>query len=277
MADSFPPPPPARPPYSKFIRSLDSMPSRVGITETVGNNNSEEDENGSQIYVLIYSLLVLAAVMYLFYCLRDKSLCCFKKKKSQSSSPTKSTKTTKPTKSKEQRPAANRRSLHDDLEAARIEAARYDTSKDEIQRPDRTSVDKSARNSIDNQAPKITINDKMSAPTRTIHSNTSRETNFEFNPLNSFNVQKIPDFHISPSSPENQNSTAAAARTSTSVHGTSDSPTNKHAPKFDYAKTVKEKRELRRYASGIVPSTYEERAARFQAQHNTKRNNSITK
>lgn len=284
MADSFPPPPPARPPYSKFTRSLDSaLTLKAGKIEII-ENNSEVGESGSQIYVLIYSLIVVAAVMYLFYCVRDKSLCCFKsRRKSQLSttSPTKSTKPSKPTKSKEQRPAANRRGSimnQDDLEAARIEAARYDTSKDEIQRYEpepRTS----ARTSVDNRAaPKqhaLANNPQLSAPARTIHCNTSRDSNNEFNPLNSFNIQQIPDFHISPSSPENLNSTAPGGRLSNSVKGTSDSPNNK--PKFDYAKTVKEKRELRRYASGIVPSTYEERAARFQAQHNTKRNNSITK
>ena len=72
MADSFPPPPPARPPYSKFTRSLDSaLPLKAGKIEIL-ENNSEVGESGSQIYVLIYSLIVVAAVMYLFYCVRDK-------------------------------------------------------------------------------------------------------------------------------------------------------------------------------------------------------------
>ena len=71
-----PPPPPFRIQVeSKVIRSIDSpmalRASKIEIIDTPNDGNQQRD-SGTQIYVLIYSLIIVAAVMYIFYCIRDK-------------------------------------------------------------------------------------------------------------------------------------------------------------------------------------------------------------
>ena len=65
----FLPPPPPRPP-----RSLNPLPLKAGKIEIIDQpgNKPDKNEDENQIYVLIYSLIIVAAVMYIFYCIRDK-------------------------------------------------------------------------------------------------------------------------------------------------------------------------------------------------------------
>ena len=94
-----------------------------------------------------------------------------------------------------------------------------------------------------------------------IQKNTSSPTkNFQKNPISKTPQLSAPAKAINLTNQVSSSSSNSASqqqqsslRNAQSVKGTSDSPSGK--PKFDYAKTVKEKRELRRYASGIVPST----------------------